>query len=261
MAIHLVQRFINQSRWPSLPGLMLAASLFTAPVSAETLVVFGSEAYPPVAYLEDGHPRGIFPALLAKLESETGDHYDVRLLPWKRAQLYAMAGEGGIMNLSWNPERAAALDFSLPLYEDRVVLVVLKGNEFSFKKLEDLRGKKIGVGSGSSYRSEVDQAIRDHLFEIDPDPAQVNRLRKLLAHRIDAAMMGTGTAGVLFTINTDPMLAANRDQFSILPTPVTLDPLFIAFPKSMGKQAVIERLNEAYIKLKKAGALRDILGY
>ena len=227
----------------------------------ETLVLFGSENYAPISALVDGKPRGVFPELLARLEAETGDHYDLQLLPWNRAQALALKGEGGIANISWNSDRAALFDFSVPLYEGEVVLVVLKGKEFRFDKLSDLKGKTIGAGAGSSFGDEVDQAIAQGLIAVDRDPGQTSRMHKLLAGRVDAILVGTGRLGVRYMINSEPELKDLADRFMTLPHPVTADPLYVVFPKAMKKKDALERLNKAYLKLRKAGALTDILGH
>ena len=75
----------------------LLASLTAA---AETLVVFGDDAYPPVIHMRDGKPAGILPAILDRAQSLTGDQYEVRLTPWKRAYESALRGQGGVIGVS-----------------------------------------------------------------------------------------------------------------------------------------------------------------
>ena len=248
-------------RHRALKIIAIALIGWAANVHAETVTIFGSDAYIPYSYLEGEHVRGIFPALLGRLEAETGDHYQVKLLPWNRALTSMQSGLGGIMALSWTIERAETIDYSVPLYDDETVLVVLKGHEFDFVKIEDLRGKTLGIGNGSSYGEVVDKAINTKLFNIDRDNAPATRLNKLFAGRFDAAIMGTGRIGVKMLIDTDKNLQSHADQFIILPNPITKNPLSIGFSKFMGTSDVINRLNSAYRKLRKEGKLKDILGY
>lgn len=70
-------------------------------VRAENLIVFGDDSYPPVVYSKDGEITGFLPSILANLEAVTGDHYDIRLFPWKRAYELAYRGEGGVIGLSY----------------------------------------------------------------------------------------------------------------------------------------------------------------
>jgi polar amino acid transport system substrate-binding protein len=232
---------------------------FLAPSFAETLVVYGSDAFPPVSYLSNGQVRGIFPAILKRLERETGDTYDLQLVPWARANKLAMDGKGAVANISLNSERAAVFDYSRPLFTVEILLVVRKGHEFPFRQLSDLNGKLIGAGLGSSYKDEVDQAIADGVIKVERDPNQQSRLRKLLAGRVDAIFVGSGRIGLQAMLDADPDLKNQADQFTILPKVVAVDPLHVAIPKSMGKRALVDRLDAAYLRLKSRGELDDLI--
>lgn len=238
---------------------LLIWAFFVGPSFAETLVVYGSDAFPPVSYLSNGEVRGTFPAILKRLERETGDHYDLQLVPWARANAMALDGKGAVANISLNAERAALFDYSQPLLTVEVVLVVRKGNEFPFRQLSDLSGKLIGAGLGSSYQDEVDQAIADGVIKVERDPNQQSRLRKLLAGRVDAIFVGSGRAGLQAMLDADPDLKSQADQFTILPKVVAVDPLHFAVPKSMGKRALVDRLDAAYLRLKSSGELDDLI--
>jgi ABC-type amino acid transport substrate-binding protein len=255
-----------RTRWPAWVHRFARAVAVALPltaagwaVGADTIVVYGSDQFPPVSYLVDGKPRGSFPAILARLEKETGDRYIVQLVPWARALWMAQQGQGALANLSWTAERAAYLDYSVSIYPAEVVLVVKKGREFPFNTLADLEGKLIGAGLGSSYRDEVDQAIASGRIKVDRDSNQLSRMNKLLAGRVDAIFVGTGRPGVRTILESTPELRHLADQFVVLPKAVTVDPLYLGIPKSMNKQEALKRLNSAYTRLRDSGALADLL--
>ena len=50
----------------------------------------------------------------------------------------------------------------------------------------------------------------------------------------------------------------NRAQFVVLPTPLTRDPMHLAFPKSMNKREALNRFNAALEKLKQSGELKKL---
>lgn len=227
---------------------------------AENLLVYGDEVYPPVIYMERGKPAGILPAIFGELEKETGDNYELVLVPWKRALYEASFGNGGITNFSWNKDRASAYDFSESIYNDDIQLIVLKGREFDFKELADLKGKRVGGAAGASYGDEVDQAIEAGVIKVDRDPHQLSRLRKLLLGRIDVAFIGNGNAGFEQLLASDPDLSANRSKFVVLPKPLVRDPLFLAFEKSMNKKSALERFNKALKALKRTARYRQLVG-
>lgn len=226
---------------------------------AETLVVLGDHAYAPVIHSQNGKPAGLLPAILAHASALTGDHYDLRLSPWKRAYELAARGEGGVVGVSLNQERARSFDFSRPLYDDDIQIVTLKGKTFPYAKLEDLKGKTIGGINGASYGDDVDKAIASGLFTVDRDVGQAGRLRKLLAGRLDAAFIGNGQAGFDSVVASEEELRNNRAQFVVLSTPLTRDPLHLAFPKSMHKRAALDRFDAALEKLRQSGELKRLV--
>ncbi len=238
--------------------LSLSCLIAITPAKAERLVIYGDEAYPPVIYLDKGKPAGILPAIFARLQKDTGDQYELVLVPWKRALYESQQGRGGITTISWNKERDQIYDFSESIYYDNIQLVVLKGKEFPFKNLIDLKGKKLGGAAGASYGEEIDNAITSGLLTVDRDPNQDSRLRKLLFGRMDVALIGNGNAGLNRILDSVPDLKAKRSQFVILPQPLTRDPLYLAFAKSMHKQAAIQRFNQALKAFKKTPEYQQI---
>ena len=88
----------------SLAALLVWTTLGAS--QAETLVVLGDDSYFPVVHTQNNKPAGILPAILGRVATLTGDQYDIRLSPWKRAYELAVRGDGGVMGVSFNQERA-----------------------------------------------------------------------------------------------------------------------------------------------------------
>lgn len=229
----------------------LAVLALTFSARAETLVVFGDDVYAPVVYSDRGQPAGVLPAILKRLERDTGDTYQLRLVPWRRAYESALRGEGGLIGVSFTTERGALFDFSRSIYDDDIQVVTLVDRKFPYSGLADLKGKVLGGVQGASYGDEVDQAIAAGLFSVDRDVGQVGRLRKLLAGRLDAALVGNGQAGFEAIIVADEVLRSKREQFVILKPPLVRDPLHLAFPKRLDKKAALARFDQALQRLQK----------
>lgn len=211
---------------------------------AQELKIFGDENYPQVIYRDSqGRPSGFLPDILRYYEKASGQRFDIRLSPWKLAYSSAVAGRGGVIGLSKTTERMRLFDYSEPIYYDDIAIVVLRGHEFAFKALDDLRGKKVGVQLGASFGNTVDQAIAVGLIRVEPDQRHVARLKKLLHGRIDAAFIGNGKDGLERLIEADPELRAQREQFVALSVPLTRDMLYLGFPKSMGKRDLLDDFN------------------
>ncbi len=242
----------------SIMGLLLALSAIP-PSWAEKLTIYGDDSYLPVIYADKvkARPAGFLVDLLKRAEAYSGDEYEVEVMPWKRAYEMARRGQAGLIGVSRTSERAALFDFSRPVYNDDIHLVVLKGKEFPFTQLSDLRGKLVGGVNGASYGDVVDKAINEGLFKMDRDVGQTSRLRKLLIGRLDAALIGNGVAGFEQVLASHPELVVHRDELVLLPVPVTRDPLHLAFAKDMNKSAAIARFDAAIARVQReAGAVK-----
>lgn len=249
----------NGSSTPASPGRRRATlgwalgSLCGAarPVHAATpaVTVFGDDNYAPVIHQSQDHAAGFLAELLQRVEADGLARFELQLVPWKRAYVSAERGEGGLIGVSWTRERDAIFDFSRPVYDDDIRVIVLRGREFPFKGLGDLRGKRIGGVTGASYGDAVDTAIRQGSFTVERDIGQTGRLRKLLAGRLDAAFIGNGERGLAWVLASHPELAQQRDRFVMLPVPLTHDPLHLAFAKRMRMSAFIERFDSVTARL------------
>lgn len=231
---------------------VLLLALVSGVADAETLLVYGDENYAPLIYSTQGYPTGSLVDILRRVSERTGDTYEVRLFPWKRAYEHARAGRAAVVGVSKTAERLAEFDFSDPIYFDDIQIVVKKGREFKFAQLSDLKGKTVGGVLGASYGETVDAAIKDGLFKMDQDTGQKGRLRKVLLERVDAAFIGNGTKGFDMAVRSDPELQARRRELVVLATPLTHDPLHLAVAKSMGKRALLTRFNSALRDVQKA---------
>ncbi len=240
-------------------GVFVAACAEPRLARAAAVRVYGDDSYPPVAYLRHGRPSGLMAALLERVQSATGDRYDLQLMPWRRAYELAARGEAGLIGTSFNSDRAAIFDFSKPVYDDDIQIVVLKERGFAYRRVEDLRGKIVGGVSGASYGEEIDRAIREGVFIVDRDVSATGRLRKLLAMRLDAAFVGNGALGLQMLLNSHEDLNKHRERFIALPTPASRDPLHFVFHKSMRMEPLIARFNDAFDRLKASGEFAQMI--
>jgi polar amino acid transport system substrate-binding protein len=237
--------------------VIMLISLGSGCAFADEIVVFGGEAFKPQSYLENGVPAGIIPTLFNRLSQDTGDHYKLILLPWKRAVGESTAGNGGITSFTRTEERAKIFDFSEPIFRNKVQMVVLKEKVFEFQTFNDLKGKIIGLPLGSSFGDAFDHAAQDEIFTTEPDTNQVSRIKKLILGRIDVAVIGRMSFNQVLA--SDPVLSQNRDKFTFVPNAIMEDQLYLAFPKSMHMNPAIRRFNKALSVFKKTREYHDIV--
>lgn len=245
-------------------SLVLLLSLFTflLPVpalAADPIVIFANDANPPKTWLENGHTRGALADILHEIAARTDLRFDIRLMPWKRAYMNALESRGGLIGMSRNRMRNILFDFSEVVFTDELRLVVLKGHEFPYRTMEDLKGKVLGVTRGASYGDEFDRA-KGRIFTPSEDSSTVCRLRMLLAGRIDAALIGPGPAPLQFAIARDKVLMENSDRFVVLDPPFIRDENYIGFTKDMHCLKIIKQINKALREMREDGTFERIEG-
>lgn len=239
-----------------LAGILLI--LQGLPCTAEEIIIVGDDYKPPKIYMENEKPEGILVEILRYVEKETDYSFKIDLYPWKRAYVMAENGGYGIIGLSMTKERLQIFDFSEILYYDDIMLVVKKGHEFTFNTLKDLKGKLIGARRGASYGDKFELGAKK-VFELITDNNGVQRLKKVLAGRIDAALIGPGKAGLEQVLQSDPQLMQRKDEFVILEHAFKRDPNYLGFAKTMNMKKFLEEFNLVLQKGYKDGTIQQII--
>ncbi len=246
-------------RLPYILTVLFFLLMSSTPCQARQLVVlFGTDSKPPKSWLKNNTPHGFQIDILREIECRTNLTFDIQLFPWKRAYMHAAEGKGGIFGLSMTKERQKIFDYSRIMCIDEMRLVTLKGREFPYHSIRDLRGKSVGVTRGASYGDTYDKALGT-VFTPCYDGKPVIRLRMLLAGRTHAALIGPGKASLDYVINSDPQLKANADKFVVLDTPFNLDPNFIGFHKKMKQGKTLAIINKALSSMWEDGTITRIM--
>ncbi|WP_300670303.1 ABC transporter substrate-binding protein [Desulfoluna sp.] len=226
-----------------------------ATCSAGEMVINGNGFKEPKSWLEGDTAKGILVDIMNHAGKELGVDFTYKLAPWARAYNLALKGEGGIFGISMTEERLQKFDFSDPVYYDTVVLVVKKGKEFKFEDVKDLSGKRVGTCRGCSFGPEYEKAAT--FFTLDTDTNNVQRLKKLLAGRIDAAIFSPGVAALNLAIDSDASLT--KEMFTVLPKPLVNDANYVAFAKSLNKKAFLAKFNAVIKKGMASGEIDSLV--
>lgn len=224
------------------------------------ITILGNDYKIPKIYNENGVPKGILVDIARYIDNRMDNYaFNIELYPWARAYRYAVEGKGGIIGLSKTKERLNIFDYSDVVYYDDVIIVVLKGSEFPFAAMEDLKKKKIGIGRGGSFGDDYERAKKSGLFEVVEDSGPVARLKMLLKKRIDCALISPGKYALYQTIEQDDILLRSIEEFTILPKPFKRDPNFLGFSKKMGMQGFLKKFNAAVKHGYEIGAIQKII--
>lgn len=153
---------------------------------AEKFVIVGCESSP-FTMTEKGQVVGIHTDIVRELYNRNGHEADIQLVPWKRALTYVKDGTAAaIIDATRTEERTQFLYFpSEPLYIERIVIMGLKGTALKAAKLDDLKGKSVGVVRGFVYSPEFDAYEGMKKDESNDD---VMLLKKLAGGRTDVVV-------------------------------------------------------------------------
>ncbi len=226
-------------------GLLLPLALALPPGlrAASSWKVYGSTQYAPFSFLQDGRPSGQLVERLNEIGQRIDERFDLELLPWPRAMALAGEGGGGLLGVSWTAERAIRLDYSLPLMHDELRIAVRADSRLQFRGVADLRGLRVGMVRGATGGKAFDDAVAAGEFQLIRDWNAPQRLRALLAGRLDAAVMGSGQWGLAPVLNEVPELARRRAELRLLEPPLLRDALHLAFPKALRATALLRRFD------------------
>lgn len=232
--------------------------IFTSFCSGQEILIYGNNAKPPKVWLDQGKPKGLLIDILKHLEPTLGVTFKFVLFPWKRAYNNMLYGKGGLIGLSKNDERLKVIDYSEAMFIDEIIVVVIKGNEFPYQKIDDLKGKTVGIQSGASYGSEFEKAKKT-IFIPEYDHGSVSRLLMLLKGRIDIALINPGRPALDNFLRADPSLWKNRDKFVVLENPYKKDPNYLGFAKTANYKGFLLKFNIALQEAKQSGAIDRIV--
>jgi len=143
-----------------------ATSAFAGPTldrvtKAGELVNVVDNSYPPFSYINENNEVGGFDIDVAKAVADRlGVKLRIETPGWETIVGGRWQGRWDICICSMTPtdQRAQVLDFPLEYYRSPAVLVVNK-DETAIQSAADLDGKRVGVGTGSTYEAYLDKAI------------------------------------------------------------------------------------------------------
>nr|WP_315256650.1 transporter substrate-binding domain-containing protein [uncultured Duganella sp.] len=204
-----------------------------------------------------GHPLPtppIISAVIQQLAAESGLNLVVRAYPWRRAQVMAENGEGLLYGAAITPERLQVFNFTRPVYDANQWLVSSAQKPLKFSRWQDLRGKTISIAAGGKYGPEFEQR-RDKLFKVEENAVSTeSRLKMASAHHVDAVLIDSFRNATQLNASLNCLFPI--DRWSVAPKSVGFEPLLIAVPKAEPLGKVLPVLNQAIVRLHKAGRIQ-----
>jgi polar amino acid transport system substrate-binding protein len=205
---------------------------------------FGNSETPPFKSKEGGKYVGIFFDVIQEIVSRTEINIDVKPYPYDRLMLYLENGHiDGAVGVFKTPEREQFAEYlATPIAWTTMTIFVRKGNEFSFGKISDLSGKRIGKVRGISVSKEFDQAMQQGTFSVEETNTYEQSIKKLQTGRIEALV------SPLLSTQFNLVRMRAEEEIVMLPHPVAPPrPLYILFSKAANtpeKEVMIGRIRQ-----------------
>jgi ABC-type amino acid transport substrate-binding protein len=146
------------------------------------------------------------------------------------------------------PERAKQVDFTKPIYQYGLALIVPKGNPKGIKGLDQFAGNKIGAILGSTD-ADLITAQKGELVAFKSHPEMIAGLK---AGRIDAALADETTAGYANVVSPEPDIEIMHDWQGKAARPT-------GFSVRLDDTSMLKALNDGIAEIKKDGTLAQIL--
>jgi L-cystine transport system substrate-binding protein len=164
-----------------------AADLLETVQQRGTLRVALEGTYPPFNYKENNQLAGFEVELANALAQKLGVKAEFTTSEWSAILAGLQAGKYDVVinQVGITDKRKETFDFSAPYTISSPQLIVRKDEKRSFNTLDDLKGKKLGLGQGTNF---ADIAKKVGGIDIKTYPGAQEYLQDLALGRIDAAL-------------------------------------------------------------------------
>jgi polar amino acid transport system substrate-binding protein len=161
-----------------------------------------------------------------------GYRIQVDYFPWVRAMQLGLRDPhyAGYFPAYYTEERARQCYFSASIGSSTVGLAYLKSTPLRWQTLQDLSGLTIAVVAGFSNGPAFDALVREGRLHVDASPSDMLNLRKLVAGRVDAAVIDKLV--LRYLLLTEPSLQQDRERILFHGKPLAELPLYICFKRT-----------------------------
>lgn len=203
--------------------------------------------WPPYTTASDGH--GASDAVVRAAFAAMGDELDIRYMPWQRAVLAVKRDPSvdGVFPTYASKDRNDFCHWSQPIGKSPVGLAERRDAPLSWKSLDDLKGLRLGVVQGYVNTADFDAKLASGELSAEKTPDDSANLRKLLAHRLQAAVIDRNV--MRYLLASDPGLRGSGDQLQFNAHLLDSKPLFVCFRKDAAGLALAHTLDERLRKI------------
>lgn len=214
-----------------------------------TLVVGLEGTYPPFSFQDqNGTLNGFEVDFSRALGKQLGVKVQLQATKWDGmlAALESRRLDVVINQVTITPQRKNKYDFSTPYTVSGIQVLTRKGEEGKFQKPQDLNGKKVGLGLGTSYEQWLKTNVPGAVVRTyDDDPTKYQDLR---SRRIDAILIDRLAAFDLMQKSGGQLVPAGK--------PFAREESGVAMRK--GNPELLAAVNQAIAHMRQDGTLKQI---
>jgi cystine transport system substrate-binding protein len=245
----LIAKLIVASLFAGIALGAVAADLLDTVKSRGTLRIAVEGTYPPFNFKDKqtGELTGFDVDVAKLIASKLGVKPEFITTEWSGILAGLSAGKYDVVvnQVGVTPQRQQTFDFSDPYTISSAQLIVNKNDKRTFASLDDLKGKRLGVGQGSNYEQKAKSVTG---IQVRSYPGAPEYLQDLAAGRIDAALNDSLMVSYLLKTSPLPLKAG---------TPVgEIEKMAIPFVK--GNPKFKEAINKALADSFKDGSFKQI---
>lgn len=230
-----------------IPAILLSAAATFASAAGPVIIDLDS-ANAPFMSAKDGKAVGIYPAIIQAAFKHMNVAVTLQPEPWKRALEETDNGKAGIGGVYKNADREKKYDFSDKLFTEKIQVFYSKTAPVAFGRLDDLKGKKVGVIRGWSYGDDFDEARKTGAVIAEDGDSDEGNIRKLDAGHLDV---------VIAVAESGAAIMAKDKNVGVVATPLTQNPTYLAFAKTANMKALLQQFDQALKEMQKTGELKS----
>ncbi|MFZ5805788.1 MAG: substrate-binding periplasmic protein [Verrucomicrobiota bacterium] len=225
-------------------------------VRGEVVRIVGQAWFPYIGREGDAEP-GFLVEIAAEALSAMHHQVEFRVLPWKLANQEVAEGISNALIGTTPQENPSFVFGKTPLAMSANAFFVREGDDWEYKGMESLKGKRVGFISPASYGAEFDQAITQG--SIMPMPA-----RSIGASNTNVRALVRGESDVIlddFNVieaTAKKIGSEGKIRFAGFLSPP--EPVYLGFsPKEKNAEQLAEDLDKGLEELRLSGKLNEIL--
>jgi len=223
--------------------------------NSEKSIIIVSSNWAPYEFEEDGQIKGIGIDIAEEAFNRMGYEVIKKNIPFSRAiEMLEKGDVDMITNVKNTVERQNIGVFSNePILITYTSIFVKSDSDIKFTgDVEDLRNYKIGIVRDYTYGSEVDNAIKSNLLNVEKADEYRQNIDKVLDNRLDAIIENR-----LVVLNA-LKASGNQGRLKELTIPSGETPVYGWFSKKKSTEQLINEFDKKILEIKQDGTFEKI---